>query len=84
MHGPNIAPEVDNLTVALEMAAAGLPVFPAEVTFDEKKQQWQKKPHIKDWQKEATTDARTLRYWWSDGVLQQTNPGAASVARQHD
>ena len=66
MHGPNIAPEVDNLTVALEMAAAGLPVFPAEVTFDEKKQQWQKKPHIKDWQKEATTDARTLRYWWSE------------------
>ena len=61
MHGDPV-----NLTVALEMAAAGLPVFPAKVTFNEEKQLWEKKPHIQNWQQEATTDEKTLRYWWSE------------------
>ena len=56
----------NNLAVALAMAAAGLPIFPAAVTFDEKKQQWKKKPRIENWQQEATTDEQRLRYWWSE------------------
>jgi Bifunctional DNA primase/polymerase, N-terminal/AAA domain/Primase C terminal 2 (PriCT-2) len=64
MHGN--APDPCNLTVALEMAEAGLPVFPADVTFNDKKQTWEKRPCIKNWQQEATTDAQRLRDWWGE------------------
>ena len=46
----DIASGSDNLTVALALAKAGLPIFPAEVTFNEKKQKWDKEPLIKGWQ----------------------------------
>ena len=46
-------PAPDNLTVALKMAAAGLAVFPAKVSFNEKKQTWEKQqPLVTGWQAE--------------------------------
>ena len=66
MHGFAIAPDSNNLAVALAMAAAGLPIFPAKVTFNEKKQKWEKEPHVKGWQQEATTDEQKLRDWWGE------------------
>jgi hypothetical protein len=53
-----------NLTVALALAQAGLPVFPAEVVFNTVKGKWDKKPRIKNWQVEATTDETKIRGWW--------------------
>ena len=42
----------DNLTTALKLAKAGLPVFPARAST--------KRPHVKDWPNVATTDACLL------------------------
>lgn len=47
MHGFNIPPDANNLTVAQAMAKAGLPVFPAKVTFNQKKQRWDKEPLVR-------------------------------------
>ncbi len=46
----------DNLTIALKLAKAGLPIFPARGS--------NKRPHVKDWPNVATTDAAQLRRWW--------------------
>ena len=46
----------DNLTTALKLAKAGLPVFPARAST--------KRPHVKDWPNVATTDAAQLKHWW--------------------
>jgi hypothetical protein len=50
-----------NLTTALNLAAAGLPVFPAGPD---------KRPLLAGWQEKATTEAEQLRRWWD------THPGA--------
>jgi hypothetical protein len=66
MHaGFNVPPDAGNLPVALALAKAGLPIFPARLTFNQKKGKWDKEPHIKGWQQEATTDEKKLRDWWS-------------------
>src|SRR6516225_2884002 len=44
-----------NLTSALNLAAAGLPVFPAGPD---------KRPLLAGWQKKATTEEEQLRKWW--------------------
>jgi hypothetical protein len=44
-----------NLTAALSLAAAGLPVFPAGPD---------KRPLIAGWQKKATTEEEQIRKWW--------------------
>jgi Protein of unknown function (DUF3987)/Bifunctional DNA primase/polymerase, N-terminal/Primase C terminal 2 (PriCT-2) len=70
VHGTN-TPDSSNLDIALAFAKAGLPVFPAKVTFNEKKQKWDKAPCIKGWQQEASTDEQRIRGWWralSDAV----------------
>jgi hypothetical protein len=59
-----MAPDADNLTVALTLAKAGLPIFPAKVTFNETKKKWDKEPLIKGWQQEASCDEARLRDWW--------------------
>ena len=41
-----------NLAAALKLADAGLPVFAAIVTYDEKGRGWEKQPAFKGWQKE--------------------------------
>jgi Bifunctional DNA primase/polymerase, N-terminal len=54
-----------NLAVALEFAAAGIPVFPAGVYQQTRSSKWQKKPLIEDWQKCATTNREQIRQWWA-------------------
>jgi hypothetical protein len=52
----------ENLAAALELARAGLYVFPARLinrTFG-----WEKRPAIKGWRELATTDEIKLRVWW--------------------
>src|SRR5215831_14906316 len=44
-----------NLTAALDLAAAGLPVFPAGPD---------KRPLLACWQEKATTEERQIRKWW--------------------
>ena len=44
-----------NLTAALSLAAAGLPVFPAGAD---------KRPLLAGWQEKATTEEEQLRKWW--------------------
>ena len=46
-----------NLQAALALAAAGFAVFPARAE--------NKRPHVKDWQKVATTDAAQIRRWFT-------------------
>jgi hypothetical protein len=51
-----------NLTSALEMAAAGIPVFPMLV-FKDDRGKWNKKPAIKGWRTKATTDRKVIKRW---------------------
>jgi putative DNA primase/helicase len=51
-----------NLAVALEMAAAGIPVFPMRV-FKDDRGKWNKKPLIKGWRTKATTDSKVIKQW---------------------
>jgi hypothetical protein len=50
-----------NLKAALEMAQAGIPVFPMRVFKDGDK--WSKKPAIKGWRSKATTDPEMIEAW---------------------
>jgi hypothetical protein len=54
-----------NLIAALKMAAAGIPVFPMHI-FKNGAGKWTKKPAIKGWRTEATTDARIIERWHRD------------------
>jgi hypothetical protein len=54
----------ENLAAALELAAAGLPVFPARITLNAASGRWDKRPCIKGWQADATTDASAIEQWW--------------------
>src|SRR5262249_57805538 len=54
-----------NLAVALELASAGIPIFPAGVFQRPGSGKWQKRPLIDDWQKCATTDRKQIRRWWA-------------------
>ena len=53
-----------NLAVALDLARAGLPIFPAEVVQNNGSGKWQKRPLIKDWQRLATTDVAQIEERW--------------------
>jgi bifunctional DNA primase/polymerase-like protein/AAA domain-containing protein len=53
-----------NLAVALELASAGIAVFPAGV-WQARSGKWQKKPLFEDWQQSATTDREQIRHWWA-------------------
>jgi hypothetical protein len=50
-----------NLKAALEIAQAGIPVFPMRVFKDGDK--WGKKPAIKGWRSKATTDREMIEAW---------------------
>jgi Bifunctional DNA primase/polymerase, N-terminal/Primase C terminal 2 (PriCT-2)/Family of unknown function (DUF5906) len=56
----------NNLRVALGLAAAGLPIFPVKVTYNENKQKWEKVPLVANWHEEASTDKQKLCGWWQD------------------
>jgi hypothetical protein len=51
-----------NLIAALEMAAAGMPVFPMHV-FKDDRGKWTKVPAIKSWRTKATTDVEIIERW---------------------
>jgi Bifunctional DNA primase/polymerase, N-terminal len=51
-----------NLTAALELAHAGIPIFPARIT--RRFNSWEKAPLVKGWQEVATTDEIQVRVWW--------------------
>jgi hypothetical protein len=50
-----------NLKAALDMAQAGIPVFPMRVFKD--RDTWTKKPAIKGWRSKATTDRKMIEAW---------------------
>jgi hypothetical protein len=52
----------ENLTAALELARAGLYVFPARLI--NRPFGWEKRPAIKGWRESATTDEIQIRVWW--------------------
>ena len=54
----------ENLAVALELAQAGIPVFPAR--FIRRFNGWEKKPAINDWQTLASTDLGRIQSWWAE------------------
>jgi hypothetical protein len=60
---PAPAPQT-NLDVALELAAAGIFVFPAIVSWNENAKKLDKKPAITGWREAATTDAARVAEWW--------------------
>src|SRR5262245_53638274 len=51
-----------NLTAALELVHAGIPIFPARIT--RRFNSWEKAPLVKRWQEAATTDEIQVRVWW--------------------
>ncbi len=55
----------ENLAAALELASAGLPVFPAIVTRNQQTRRWDKKPAIDGWRAAATTDREQIKQWWN-------------------
>jgi Bifunctional DNA primase/polymerase, N-terminal len=50
-----------NLSAALEVAQAGIPVFPMRVS--KVGNRWRKMPAIKGWRTKATTDPETIEAW---------------------
>ena len=54
-----------NFTAALRLADAGIPVFPATITHDEKSASWRKRPCFEAWQQAGTTDPTIIEKWWS-------------------
>lgn len=54
----------NNLSAAIELAHAGIAVFPAKIFYEEQSDSWKKRPHIEDWQTKATTDQETISDWW--------------------
>ena len=54
----------ENLAATLELAAAGLPVFPARVVLNVATGRWIKRPCIKGWQADATTNTSAIEHWW--------------------
>ena len=57
--------ESQPMAAALRLAEAGIPVFPATISYDEKSASWRKKPRFSEWQKWATTDSAMIKNWWS-------------------
>jgi putative DNA primase/helicase len=58
-----------NLSVALALAAAGIPIFPAVVKAKKDRSGWDKIPAIakgQNWREVATTDQNQIRMWWRD------------------
>src|SRR5215212_7052572 len=56
--------EPANLTAGLDLAAAGLAVFPVRVWFNPATGRWDKQPCITGWRTKATTDPIIIREFW--------------------
>jgi hypothetical protein len=62
---PLEAVEPKPVATALRLAEAGIPVFPATITYDEESASWGKRPRFPAWQQAATTDPTIIEKWWS-------------------
>jgi hypothetical protein len=60
------APPRSNLDVARARARAGMFVFPAIVSWNERAQKLDKRPAITGWRDAATTDPAQLLKWWDE------------------
>jgi hypothetical protein len=58
--------DAQNLAVALDLAKAGIPIFPARLDQNGETKKWEKRPAIKGWKTAATTDLECIRGWWRD------------------
>jgi hypothetical protein len=56
--------ETSNLTAALELARAGIAVFPARISLNSVSGKWQQLPLLIQWQEAVTTDPGKIRSWW--------------------
>ena len=54
-----------NLDAALQLAAAGIPVFPVKMV-QNGVGEWNKPPLVRDWQRVATTDPERIQQWWDE------------------
>jgi DNA-binding transcriptional ArsR family regulator len=61
----SLADEAENPTLqaALRYAEAGIPVLPVRVS-EEENGRYKKKPLIRDWPNQASTDPRKINPWW--------------------
>jgi Bifunctional DNA primase/polymerase, N-terminal len=71
MHHPTYSPSNDgtrqsNLAVAKALALAGIPIFPAIVTWNAKTGKLDKQPAIKGWRTKATSDPAQIERWWAE------------------
>jgi hypothetical protein len=71
----------ENLEAALKLAAVGLPIFPAIITWNETAQKNDKRPAISQWQGRATTDRALIESWWTafPGALPGVELGRAGL-----
>jgi hypothetical protein len=56
---------VSNLNIALDLATAGIFVFPAHAKWNEAAQKIDKRPAISGWRAAATTDLEQIKKWWA-------------------
>ena len=54
-----------NLAAAKALAAAGLPVFPAAVAWNENAGKLDEQPALVGWRTNATTNSAKLETWWT-------------------
>jgi hypothetical protein len=55
----------ENLGVALELAGAGIFVFPAIVVWNDATKKLDKRPAISGWRDAASTDPQQIEQWWA-------------------
>lgn len=76
--GDVVKPSEPTLETALSLAAIGWPVFPVRITVLDDDGRTDKKPLVK-WLEGATTDAETIRRWWTHGLKTKTPLGRVLV-----
>ena len=66
-------PRRPNLDIALDLAKAGIFIFPAIVSWNENAKKLDKRPAIKGWREAATIDPTQIAAWWT--VFPEAVPG---------
>jgi hypothetical protein len=55
--------------LAMAFAAAGFPVSPVDVFWDDERKRWRKVPCIREWESRATTNPILIKMWWGKWPL---------------